>query len=730
MVAIGMALTIVQADPLFSNSNLFDLGLDLDVDLPILNQRARAPKPPKKSPFPSNKQTCKAPQCIQIAKEIINDMNPQADPCQDFSQFACGGFYEHMPEPTGKMSVDNFAFLMEKNNQAIREIVDPTLGKSPTPSKNDKPALSNLKKLHDFFASCMDQQAISKAGRQPLVHQIKSILTPFPVPSGSSTARTPADKKAVARTLAELSKQRLAGLVQLEVGPDPKEPLRHVLGVSESGASLSREDLKNPEALKELEEHIAHMFQAVFGKEESNKTKKENKNEENDEKKKRLTPKQPDDTKPDIHVDQQWRDVAKEIIEFEKQLAAMSSAMEDRSNPLKNDNRRTITQLSELVPGIDWALFISETLPRGVVNSRPIIVESPGYLAQLGPLLQKTKAQTLRNYFIWKVISDSPATEALMIDHTRMHTRLARRNNNHRTTTKTIPRTVTNNIIRTASLPDTDIPRWQTCVQQVNENLGDLAGHYYIQTAFPGNSRPTVLSIVDSILQTYKRAFPTLQWLDKTTLQGALQKLKDMVRLMGYSTKNPDVASSKSLQTHYKDLPISRTDYFANLNQYAIWSTRLEMSKLNQPVDRKHFLTYPQLVNAFYNPSANQILFPAGILQRPFFHVDNPEYVNYGGFGVVAGHEIGHGFDNTGRFYDSIGRVHNWWSNNTIQAFNQRSQCLIDQYGNYTIKGPDNKEHHLDGKLTLGENIADNGGLKYSFRAWQYRLQSDVNGKK
>ncbi|KAG0379046.1 hypothetical protein BGX24_001907 [Mortierella sp. AD032] len=647
-------------------------------------------------------------------------MNPKADPCQDFSQFACGGFYDKMPEPTDEMSVDYFGILQEKNSQAIREIVDPTLGKSPTPPKNDKAALANLKKLHDFFASCMDQQAISKVGRQPLLHQIKSILSPFPVPSGSSTATTPADKKRVARTLAELSKQGLTGFVQLEVGPDPKEPLRHVLGVVESGASLTKEDLKDPELLKEWEEQIAHAFQVVFGKEEPIMKNKDDKKV--DEGKKTPTPKQPDDTKPNMHVDKQWKDVAKDIVIFEKQLAAMSTATEDRFDPLKNDNRRTVAQLSELVPGIDWALFISETLPKGVVNSRPVVVESPSYLAQLGPLLQKTKAQTLRNYFIWKVISGSPATEALMIDHTHMHTHRDHRNNNHST--------ITNNIIRTSSLPDTDIPRWKTCVQQVNDNLGDLAGHYYIQTAFPGNSRPTVLSIVDSLLQTYKRAFPTLQWLDKTTLQGALLKLKDMVRLMGYSTKNPDVASSKSLQTHYKDLPISRSDYFANLNQHAIWFTRQGMSKLNEPVDRKHFFTYPQLVNAFYNPSANQILFPAGILQRPFFHVDNPEYVNYGGFGVVAGHEVGHGFDNTGRFYDSIGRVHNWWTNNTIKAFDKRSQCLIDQYGSYTIKGPDNKEHHVDGKLTLGENIADNGGLKYSFRAWQYRLKSDVNGKK
>ncbi|KAF9904456.1 hypothetical protein EC991_002674 [Linnemannia zychae] len=709
LVAIGMALAVVQADPIIS------IPTDLNFDLPVLHdQRARAPKPPKKSPPPSNKQTCKTPQCIQLAKEIMNDMNPKADPCQDFTQFACGGFYEKQPEPTDEYSPDYFQFLVDKNNQLIREIVDPSLGKSPTPPKNDKAALANLKKLQDFYASCMDEQAIKKVGRKPLISQINSIFSTFPAPSGA-TAAAPADKKVVGRTMAGLSRQALAGLVKLEVGPDPNDPLRNVLGVNESGLSLSKEDLKSPEAIKEFENSVARIFQAVFGKEETKKKEEKEDKGSNGSKEPNTKP------KPVLVVDKQWKDIAKDIVAFEKQLAAISTDMRDRYNPLKNNNPRTVAQLSELVPGIDWPLFISESLPKGVINSKPIIVESIDYLTKLGPLLKKTKAQTLRNYFIWNVILGSPNSQALLADHSILaHIRTHR---NDRTTTGTT-------IIKTESLPHTGIPRWQVCVGQINDNLGDLAGHYYIQTAFPGSSRATVLSMVDSLLQTYKRAFPTLKWLDKTTLQGALQKLKDMVRLMGYSTKNPDVASSKSLQQFYKTLPISRTDYVKNLVESVVWTRKNDMSKLNVPVDRRHFLTYPQLVNAFYNPSANQILFPAGILQRPFFHVENPEYVNYGAFGVVAGHEVGHAFDNTGRNYDSIGRVHNWWTNSTVKAFNDRTQCLIDQYGNFTVKGPDNKEHHVDGHLTLGENIADNGGLKYSFRAWQYRMKSDTSGRR
>ncbi|KAG0364241.1 hypothetical protein BGX24_004722 [Mortierella sp. AD032] len=136
------------------------------------------------------------------------------------------------------------------------------------------------------------------------------------------------------------------------------------------------------------------------------------------------------------------------------------------------------------------------------------------------------------------------------------------------------------------------------------------------------------------------------------------------------------------------------------------------------------------MVNTFYDLTANQIVFPAGILQRPFFHVESPDYVNYGGFGVVAGHEVTHGFDNMGHRFDSVGRLDNWWTNATEKAFNEKAQCLIDQYGNFTVKGPDGKDHNVDGQLTLSENIADNGGLKQSYRAWQTRLKADPSGKK
>ncbi|KAF8944802.1 hypothetical protein BGZ47_003696 [Haplosporangium gracile] len=656
-----MALALIQAE-----------------SIPNLEERA--------SKAPSfNKATCKTPQCVNAAKEIMDDMNSKVDPCQDFSQFACGGFYEKRTIAKDQSEFNYFQILHDKNNDAIRKIVDPSLKKIPTPSKTDKAAQANLQKLQTLYASCMDESAILSAGRKPLLNQISSILTAFPATNNNSTV---IDKTVLAKTLARLSTQGLFGFVSLDVEPDPMDPLIHSLSLSEGGLVLpAREYYQDPETIKLYKSTIGQMFQIVFGEEDV------------------VTRNQ---TLADADVKQQWKDVAKAVVDFETQLAAIGTELVDLYDPIKSNNPRTVAQISAATPSIDWPAFISGVLPAGVTNTRPIIVSSPEYLTRLETLLKKTNPQTLRNYFIWLTIFGRASNLGLA----------------YRQPLRTL------SAILSGISPDILIPRWKTCVGVINNNLGDMAGHYYIQTAFPGASRASVLSIVDSILQAYSKTFPTLAWLDKPTLSGAMQKLKAIVKLIGYSTNSPDVASSASLQAYFSGLPVSKTDYYANQLQFSIWSTRQSMGKLNKPVNRKKLPDPPQTVNAFYSPPTNQIVFPAGILQRPFFDVESPEYVNYGGFGVVAGHEVTHGFDNTGHHFDSIGLIHNWWTNATEKAFNEKAQCFVDQYGNFTVKGPDGKDHHVNGQLTLGENIADNGGVKQSFRAWQDRLQSDPTGKK
>ncbi|KAF9299384.1 hypothetical protein BGZ88_008925, partial [Linnemannia elongata] len=166
-------------------------------------------------------------------------------------------------------------------------------------------------------------------------------------------------------------------------------------------------------------------------------------------------------------------------------------------------------------------------------------------------------------------------------------------------------------------------------------------------------------------------------------------KLKAIVQLVGYSTDAPDVASSKDLDEYYRDYIVASNDYFGNQFRYSVWLATTTFSTLSLPANKNSMSLVPSTVNAAYNPSSNSINVPAGILQLPFFNIENPEYINYGSMGVISGHEIGHAFDNSGRHYDSIGRVTNWWTNSTSKAFDEKAQCFVNQIKNFKLPGLD-----------------------------------------
>ncbi|KAF9082327.1 hypothetical protein BGX23_012578 [Mortierella sp. AD031] len=661
LMATGVVLSVVRAD----------IG-------DINNHAAK----PNRKPFLDNKAICTSPQCVLTAAGIINDMDSQTDPCQDFSQFTCGGFNDKHEIPAEKSSVGYFGMIHDENSRVIRSIVDVSLGKGPKAAPGDVAAQNNIKKIQDLFASCMDEAAILKAGRKPVADEVQKVLKSFPA------GGTGLEKTALSRTMGQLLKSGIGSFVGLYVGADSTNPLVNVLQLYEGGLGLpSKEYYKEQEVVQLYQGTVAQMLQIILGYEDvANRTE----------------PPTLKDVKPE------WSDAAKDVVDFETQLAGIATEKTELGDPLKSNNPRTAEQLSALNPSIDWPLLIQEILPADVQNTRPIIVSSLPYLTKLDTLLKKTSTKTLQHYFSWIV------TKNLAGNMARPYKQ---------------PLIVLNAALSGTSA-DVKVDRWKTCVGVVNANLGDIAGHYFVQQRFGGNSRTTVMSIIDALQSTYARTFPTLQWLDKNTRDGALDKLKAIVQLVGYSTNSPDVAFSKSLETYFKGYNVDPSNFFANQIQYSTWSKAESLATLNKPVNRKKLDYVPQTVNAFYDPSSNRILFPAGILQVPYFNVDNPEYVNYGGMGVVAGHEITHGFDNMGHHYDSVGRIHNWWTNATEQAFNEKAQCFVEQYGNFTVKGPDGKDYNVNGQLTLGENIADNGGLKQAFRAWQFRHKSDVAGKK
>lgn len=242
-------------------------------------------------------------------------------------------------------------------------------------------------------------------------------------------------------------------------------------------------------------------------------------------------------------------------------------------------------------------------------------------------------------------------------------------------------------------------------------------GAMFVRKYFNENSKRDTLKMTNELQESFREILNTIEWIEPSTKLLAEMKVNQMSLKIGY----PDyILSHEELNKEYKNLEIDPNKYFESILNVLVHLTRTEHGKLGQSVDKTVWHAGPAVVNAYYSRNKNQIMFPAGILQPPFYHRHFPKALNYGGIGVVIGHELTHGFDDKGRHFDSDGNLHRWWSDNDIKAFHERATCLIAQYGNYTVTEVGMR---VDGEKTQGENIADNGGIKQAFRAYNKWLQ-------
>ncbi|KAF9557898.1 hypothetical protein EC968_007402 [Mortierella alpina] len=651
--------------------------------------------------------TCTLPQCVLTAAAIMQDMKKELDPCEDFSAYACGGFLERAEIPPDKESFGYFNIVKDQNDRVIRSIVDSGSTDASKLSIHDKFGESNMRKLQDLYKSCMDEDQIASLGRTPVVEEIQKLRELFPVNDDSSANALSAinqdgsetvgtsdsarsgtiDAVALTMTLASFNKIGMDSINAFGVSVDSKDPETYVLELDEGGLGLpSKEYYLDEKIMPIYEKTIGRMFDIMLGEEEEMAANTPLVKEQ---------------------VPSEWAVVAKDVIAFETLLAAASTDVDDLNDSVKTYNPRTLEEIKTLTPSIDWNLLLQSVLPAGTNAPARIIVTSPTYQQNLEALLQKTSSKTLQNFFTWGVIRSLAGNLALQ----------------YRQPLRELNAALSG--VSASVIPD----RWKHCVAEINEQLGDMAGEPFVEQMFKGNSRYQVHDMIESLRSTYLETFPKLKWLDKTTAAGAVDKMKAIVQLIGFSTESPDVASSESVSEYYQGFQVDPKDYFGNQMRESLWNTERSFKKLGGPVNKLKMHMAPQTVNAYYSPTENQVVFPAGILQPPFFHMDNPEYINYGGIGVVAGHEITHGFDNRGHLFDANGRMMNWWSDATEEAFATKASCFVKQYGAFTVRGSDGKDYHVNGQLTLGENIADNGGLKQSFKTWHARYKADEQGE-
>jgi len=374
---------------------------------------------------------------------------------------------------------------------------------------------------------------------------------------------------------------------------------------------------------------------------------------------------------------------AADTLKLETSLAQMQWTRVANRDPEKTYNKLLLGDLGALMPGYDWPSYLEGSGLAGKTDY--IIVRQPGYFRDLDKLMTDTPLAVWKSYFKWQQLSFA----APYLSEAFVRERFA----------------FTGTVLR--GIPQNQ-PRWKRGIALLNSSIGEAVGRLYVAKHFPPRNKARMEELVRNLLEAYRRNIDTLEWMSLGTKEGAREKLAKMATKIGYPAAWRD----------YGALKIARDDLWGNVRRAAEFEYRRGVAKLGQTIDRAEWHMNPQTVNAYYNPGMNEIVFPAAILQPPFFDAEADDAVNYGGIVAVIGHEVSHGFDDTGSQYDAEGNLRDWFTPADHAKFAAKTKSLIAQYEAYEpVNG-----YRLNGELTLGENIADNSGLAIAYRAYQLSL--------
>lgn len=376
---------------------------------------------------------------------------------------------------------------------------------------------------------------------------------------------------------------------------------------------------------------------------------------------------------------------AAEIMALETLLASKQMKKEETRNMAGLYNKYAVSKLNTLMPDFDWQGMLNEA---GVKNADSIVVAQVNYTKALNDIIKDTPLDTWKTYLKWSVING--AAEAL-------NTTLDEENFNFNGTI--------------LSGAPKQRPQWRRAVVVVNTALGEMVGKLYVEKHFSPEAKARMMVLVGNLLKAYESSIKELDWMSPETKIEALKKISKFTPKIGYPDKWRD----------YSALKIVKNDLYGNLKRSTAFEYNRMMKKLGTPVDRTEWGMTPQTVNAYYNPPLNEIVFPAAILQPPFFDMKADDAVNYGSIGAVIGHEIGHGFDDQGSTFDGDGVMRDWWTKTDKEEFKKRTNALVAQYSSFKVLS----DLNVNGEFTLGENIGDLGGLSIALKAYH----ASLNGK-
>ncbi|KAJ3087023.1 Peptidase M13 [Quaeritorhiza haematococci] len=590
--------------------------------------------------------------------ELSSFMDTMADPCSDFYQFACGGFQKKYPLPAGRPRYGSFDLISDRNKAAIKDIL---YGKVEVPVNGDQDR-KNLETVRGYFESCLkgNQGSGTLAGfmLKEGIRDSAEKLTPTKLARGMAFTRSNLNTAPFFTTY-------------LEASPVTKENKLSIAVYSRTFL-LNLQQYKN-QAMVDAAKAYARDIARMLG----------------------------------LHLESgvELEAFADGVLELEKGLAAAAFAAQESED--EKEQEMSLEELQKAYPGLDWkAYFETQGYGSGDVPAvTKVSVAMPSYMKVLTETLQKIfdsgSTSAIQNYVVLNAVFNAAPFMGSELQ---------------------APWERFQKLVNPQFVPPS-VNREGFCLDMLNSGsnsgLGFMSGSFFVRQAFGGDSKSQILEMIENIRVALEKRFQRNQWMDKKTKANAIEKLQAIKNTkIGF----PDyITDPNALAARYAGVSVNTTNFFATAVTVSRANFRtLRLQPFGKPSNSDaDFGMPPSTVNAYYSPQVNEIAFPAGILQPPFFSAKNPAMMNYAAIGSVIGHEITHAFDNNGRKTGPNGEEIDWWTPEDDKQFTDLSQCFVSQYSNFTVPDGNNSTLHLNGKNTLGENIADNGGTAIALDAWK-----------
>ncbi len=576
-----------------------------------------------------------ASEATQFSADVRASMDLEAEPCEDFYRYTCGGWLDSTELPSDQTRwARSFSVIHERNRAVVRDILEQAAAEPGTDP--------DRRRIGDYYASCMDEAAIERTAAEPLAALLAEI-------AGVE------DAASLLAVTGKLHRHQVRALFGTRALPDFKDPDLNIAFFFQGGLGMPdrdyylAEDEKKRQLMADYEQHVAHML-SLLGE-----------------------------------PAEQAAAGAARIVAFETRLAGASRPRAAMRIPEKLYNKIDVSGLKQLTPKLPWDAYLAAT---GYPDVAGASIATPEFFEALEVAVGDTDPAVLRSYLRWHLVNsaaDTLSSAFVDADFEFYGGKLQGQQEMQ--------------------------PRWKRCVAATEDALGEAVGQLYVERQFAGSSKEVALEMIHDIEAAFENNLPQLSWMDEVTRGRAIKKAQAVGNKVGY----PDTWRD------YSPVKVTRGSHFANVMAARGFDFDRDARKVGQPVDRQEWRMTPQMVNAYYTPLQNEIVFPAGILQPPFFHRDFPAAMNYGAIGAVIGHELSHGFDDQGRKFDPRGQLREWWEPAASERFSEQAGCVDDLYSGYEIE-PDVQ---VNGELTLGENIADIGGVKQAYAAFKSRQATE-----